>query len=151
MPENKKGSDVARRIWLAGIGAYGRAFEEGVDAIRGIRGSASKTSSDAFENLADKGEQIEAAAKVKGLQLASKAGVLDVDNRIKEMRERLRGTVPTLGADPDRLDAIEAKLDAIEVKLDAVLKAQTATKPKRATTQKTTTKKSAPKKTANKK
>lgn len=149
MVDRKKGPEMARRIWLAGIGAYGKAFEEGVDAIKGFGDSASKTTSEAFENLADKGEQIEAAAKVKGLQLASKAGVLDVDDRIKAMRERLKGTVPNLGGDDERLEAIETRLGHIEAKLDLLLKAQE--KPKRATTRKTTTKKTPVKKTATKK
>ena len=138
MSDNHKTSDIARRIWLAGIGAYGKAVEEGVDTLKGLGGSASKSTSEAFESLADKGEQIEAAAKVKGMQLASKAGVLDMDDRIKAMRDRLKGSVPSLGGDNERLEAIESKLADIEKKLDILLKAQE--KPKRTTTKTTTAK-----------
>lgn len=156
----KKTGDMARRIWLAGIGAYGKAFEESRDAIRGFGSNVSGTTSDMFENLAEKGEKIEMAAKIKGAQLAGKASDLNanlgIDERIQAMRDRLSG-----GDDDDRIAAVEARLSAIETKLDMLIK-QTA-KPKRATPKrasttrtrktpaKTTAKKPAAKSTAAKK
>lgn len=142
-------TDVARRIWLAGIGAYGKAFEEGRDRMKGLGGDISGKTSDAFETLAEKGERIEMAAKVKGAQLAGKASDLGddiqsslaIEDRIKAMRDRLKGH----GSD-DRHDAIEARLTSIEAKLDMLLKAPAT---KRATT--TRTKKAPAKKAAVKK
>lgn len=136
-------TDVARRIWLAGIGAYGKAFEEGRDRVKGLSGDISGKTSDAFETLAEKGERIEMAAKVKGAQLAGKASelgddiqsTLAIEDRIKSMRDRLSGH----GSD-DRHDAIEARLTRIEAKLDSLLKAKPAAKKpatKRATTTRT--------------
>ncbi|MEM7730978.1 MAG: phasin family protein [Pseudomonadota bacterium] len=147
--QSRKSTDMARRIWLAGIGAYGRAFEEGRDMVKGLSGDLSDKTSNAFEQLAERGEKIEMAAKVKGAQLAGKASslgdevsnTLAIDERIAAMRERLSG-----GGD-DRVAALEAKLASIEAKLDKVLAAQTPKKasPKRTTTQRT---KAAPAKTA---
>ncbi|GLQ21892.1 phasin family protein [Algimonas porphyrae] len=156
--QSKKTTDMARRIWLAGIGAYGKAFEDGRDAIRGLSGELSGKTSDVFETLAEKGEQLETAAKIKGAELAGKASGLGselqsnlaIDERIQAMRDRLSGS------QEDRVDALEARLAAMEAKLDLLIK-QTATT-KRATPTKTTTtrtrkapaKKAAPKKTAKK-
>ena len=42
--DKKKGRgsvDTARRIWLAGIGAYGRAFTEAQEAIKDMSGETS--------------------------------------------------------------------------------------------------------------
>ena len=92
---SKKSTDMARRIWLAGIGAYGRAFEEGRDMMRGLSGDISDKTTNAFEALAEKGEEIEMAAKMKGVQLAGKASSLSgdvqstlaIDDRIQAMRD----------------------------------------------------------------
>lgn len=113
--------------------------------MKGLGGDISGKSSEAFETLAEKGERIEMAAKVKGAQLAGKASNLGediqsslaIEDRIKAMRDRLKGQ----GSD-DRHDAIEARLTSIEAKLDLLLKAPTT---KRATT--TRTKKAPVKKT----
>lgn len=136
-------TDVARRIWLAGVGAYGKAFEEGRDRVKGLSSNLSGSTSDAFESLAEKGEKIEMAAKVKGAQLAGKASDLGediqsslaIEDRIAAMRSRLSG-----GGTDDRHDAIEARLTSIEAKLDRLLKAAgpaKAASPKRTTTTRT--------------
>lgn len=142
---SRKTSDMARKIWLAGIGAYGKAFEEGRDMVKGLGGNLSGNTSDAFENLAEKGEKLEMAAKIKGAQLAGKASELrsdiGIEDRIQAMRERLSS-----GSGDERLDAIEAKLANIEAKLDTLIKV--SAKPKRATTTRT---KKAPAKTTTKK
>ena len=45
MPDDKKRSntETARRIWLAGIGAYGRAFTEAQEALKDVTGTVSYT------------------------------------------------------------------------------------------------------------
>ena len=146
MADEKKTQDMARRIWLAGIGVYGKAFEEGKSQLEKLGGSTSET----FDQLAEKGEKLQNAAKMQGLKLAGKASELrediGVDDRISAMRERLSGAVPSLGGS-ERMDAVEARLESIEKKLDAVLKGMASQK--RATTaKKSPAKKSAPKKPA---
>jgi hypothetical protein len=137
---SKKSSDVARRIWLAGIGAYGRAFEEGRDMMKGIGSKVPGAGSDMFEKLAEKGESLEMAAKIKGMQLAGKASDLTddvkstvgIEDRIASMRARLGGS------SDDRLDAVEARLARIEAKLDKLLATPVKkASAKRATTQRT--------------
>jgi len=158
MPDDKKrnNAETARRIWLAGIGAYGRAFSEAQEALKDVTGKGSEI----FEELVQKGQVMEKVVEVKGKTMMDKASVpnFDIDERIKAMRSRLSGGTDA-GADfEDRLSAVEAKLDKIIALLEpAKPKAKRPAKKtsaKRASTvrtKKTATKKTSPKKTATKK
>src|SRR5437868_4947109 len=53
--------DVARKIWLAGVGAYGRAFTETQGALEKPAGTASET----FEQLVANGEKTEDAVRAR--------------------------------------------------------------------------------------
>jgi len=48
-------TDVARKIWLAGVGAYGRMFSETQGAVEKLAASANE----AFDQLVAKGEEVE--------------------------------------------------------------------------------------------
>lgn len=146
--------ETARRMLLAGIGAYGRAFMEAQEALKEVRGK----SSDVFDELVQKGEMMEMAFEHKSKAVMEKAAIPSVsipsmskasanlDERIKKMRSRL-----IRSGDDD--DAVMARLQAVEAKLDKLLKAveaqeapaKTAAKKKRASTQKTSPKKPAAK------
>jgi len=166
MTDKKKRSntDTARRIWLAGIGAYGRAFTEAQEALKDVTGKGS----DVFDELVQKGEMLEVVGKAKGKEILEKAQLpeldlpdFDIDDRIKAMRSRLsrsRKVSEGVYHVEDRLDAIEAKLDKVLALLEP--KKPTRKKPvKRATTARTQktkakkapVKKSTPKKTPAKK
>lgn len=161
MTDKKKHStsDTARRIWLAGIGAYGRAYSEAKDAVKDVAGKGTG----AFNELVQKGEMLETVGKVKGKELLEKAQLpefdmpdFDIDERIQAMRSRLsRGgkTSEEVYHMEDRLAAIEAKVDKIlellEPKKSAPKKPARKKPVKKATT--TRTKKTTAKKTAAKK
>ncbi len=172
MTDKKKNSssDTARRIWLAGIGAYGRAYAEAKDAVKDAAGKGSG----AFNDLVQKGEMLETVGKAKGKEMLEKAQLpdfdipdFDIDDRIKAMRERLsRGGNDTSLAPSyeDRLSVLEAKLDRIldllepkkparktPAKKKAATRTQRTTPKKTATKKKPTAKKPAPKKTTVKK
>ncbi len=142
MSDNKnKSTDTARKIWLAGIGAYGRAFSEVQEGLS----KAGKSTSKVFDELVQKGEVLETIVTHKGKEAFDKVSDkmgdgFDVDERIAKMRERLKRGY---GGSDDNND-MEARLDAIEAKLDEVLK---RLKPKPAAAKKPTPvrKKSAPK------
>jgi len=135
--------DKIRKIWLAGIGAYGRAFTEAKGAVDSLSGK----SSEVFEDLVQKGEMLEMVGKAKGKEVLGKAKVpdfdFDIDDRIKAMRSRLsRGAeTPVIEGDFEaRLSAVEAKLDKILALLEPKKAApkKTRKKPvKKATTQRT--------------
>jgi len=149
MSDNKnKSGDTARKIWLAGIGAYGRAFSE----VQGGLSKAGKSTSKVFDDLVQKGEVLETIVTHKGKEAFDKVSDkvsdkmgdgFDVDERIAKMRDRLkRGYGSRDGND------VGARLDAIEAKLDEVLK---LLKPKPPTRKRAATKKAPAKKSAAKK
>jgi len=114
MPDDTKkrsNSETARRIWLAGIGAYGRAFTEAQEALKDVTGKGSEI----FEELVQKGQVIEKVVEVKGKSMMDKAAVpsFDVDERIKAMRSRLSRGDESDTDFADRLSVVEAKLDKI--------------------------------------
>ncbi len=128
--------ETARRIWLAGIGAYGRAFSEAQEAIKDMIGETSRV----FDELVQKGEVIEMTVEAKRKDLMEKASMPDfnMDERIQKMRSRL-----ARGEDmADDLGDIEARLDRLEEKLDQILAAviPAKAKPKRKSTTKRTPK-----------
>lgn len=115
----KTPADTARKIWLAGIGAYGKAFTDAQESLAKVTGDTSK----AFEELVAKGEEIEDTVEARGRELAKRvtAPSFSIDERIKEMRARLKLGGDDDGDNDERLDAIEARLDAIDEKLDMLL------------------------------
>ena len=134
--KKRRSNETARRIWLAGIGAYGRAFTEAQGALKEVTGK----SSDVFDELVQKGEMIEKVVEYKGRELLdkTKAGEievpsLEIDERIKRMRARLsmaasgHSGTETNHDISDRLDEIEAKIEALDARVAAL-------EPKKATT-----------------
>ena len=145
--KKNKNTETARKIWLAGIGAYGRAFNEVQEGLS----KATKGTSKVFDELVEKGEVLETIVTHKGKEAFDKVSEsigdkvgdgFDMDDRIAKMRSRLKR-----GSHDD--SDVEDRLDAIEAKLDEVLKLLT---PKKAAPRKAAArKKAAPKKPAAKK
>lgn len=117
--KNKKSpprtTDIARKIWLAGIGAYGKAFTE----AQGSLAKMSEESTRLFDDLVAKGEEIEETVEERGREIAERVKAQDfsIDDRIKKMRARLNLSQERR---EDRLDAIEKRLSAIEQALAAL-------------------------------
>jgi len=63
MAKTSPDNDTIRKIWLAGIGAYGRAFAEAKGAVDSLTGKGSEV----FDELVQKGEVLEAVGKYKAL------------------------------------------------------------------------------------
>ncbi len=123
--DKKPTGETARRIWLAGIGAYGRAFTEAQEAFKDVTGNTSKV----FDELVQKGEMIESlvGAKSKSMMKKAKMPDLDLDDRISKMRSRLsRGE--EMAQD---IDALEARMNAMDAKLDKILSLLEPKKPVR--------------------
>ncbi|RKQ70986.1 poly(hydroxyalkanoate) granule associated protein phasin [Litorimonas taeanensis] len=143
---DKKNHDTARRIWLAGIGAYGRALTEAKGAVDDITGK----SSEVFEDLVQKGEMLEKVVEYKGKEMLNKSGIkdFDINDRIKSMRERLSGGVVGKG---NRVAELESEVEALKAKLEALQKTQTAkpavkkAAPNKKPVKKMTTEKTSPK------
>ena len=77
--------DIARKIWLAGVGAYGRVFTETQGALEKLAGSASET----FDQLVASGEKAEDAVRAR----IAKSGpgieriIGTVSKQVQELRE----------------------------------------------------------------
>ena len=135
-----RGGETARRIWLAGIGAYGRAFSEAQESLAKVTEETSKV----FDDLVARGEAIEDTVEEQSRELAAKVapGNAAIDDRIKRLRSKIG--LPEMGTAhiDDDLDDIRSRLDRIEEKLDAIL-AETTTPVKKSTRKKSATKRKA--------
>ncbi|MEP1445491.1 MAG: phasin family protein [Paraglaciecola sp.] len=98
--------EFARKIWLAGLGAYGKGFDEAQGRYEKISVEASKL----FDELVVKGSEIETEAKDK-FQVKDK-----VETRVAEVRKKLG--LDTVSAD-QKVEELSAKIDALT---DAVAK-----------------------------
>lgn len=124
-------ADMARRIWLAGIGAYGGAFSEAQSSLSKAGAKTSKK----FDELVAKGEVIEKTVDTKGRQAVKKITTppsfpldasFSLDDRIKKMRDRL-GLTPEISSTPETQTThndfaqLEQRLENLEIKLDALI------------------------------
>ena len=93
--------DMARKIWLAGLGAYGKSVEEAQGRYEKLSEDANKM----FDDLVIKGETLEDDARSK-----FKSTTNDVENRVADVRKKL-------GLDPapadHRIEELSAKIDAL--------------------------------------
>lgn len=101
--------DMARKVWLAGLGAYGKGYEE----LTGRFESLSSESNKLFDELVEKGQKLEAEGKVK---------VESVKNDVKaktELETRIESVRAKLGlnnTDTDqKVEELSAKIDALTV------------------------------------
>jgi len=114
-PHNEDASDTARRIWLAGIGAYGRAFSEGQESLARLSGNAARV----FDELVAKGEAIEKQVDDRRRKMTAQiapSAAAAFDERVKKMRERL-GLIADPSEFRESLAALEARVTAIESSL----------------------------------
>jgi len=103
--------DLARKIWLAGIGAYGKGFDEAQEQYEKLNTEAGKL----FDELVEKGEKLEVEAKEK-FESEKEKVKNNVDARVADVRAKL-------GLDTDdtdkKIEELSAKIDALT---DAVAK-----------------------------
>jgi polyhydroxyalkanoate synthesis regulator phasin len=104
--------EMARKIWLAGLGAYGKGYEE----AKGRIDSLSTDSNKFFDELVSKGEKLETEGKDKVNTFKSDVvAKADLDSRIEAVRAKLRFTssdskIEELSSKIDTLTAAVAKL-----------------------------------------
>lgn len=90
--------DVARKIWLAGLGAYGKSVDGLQDQYEKVEADSNRI----FTDLVAKGEALESEAKTKIKEKAA------VDQRVSEVRKKL-------GLDKseqsEKIDELSKKID----------------------------------------
>ena len=140
--------DIARKIWLAGVGAYGRAYDEAQGVAEKFAAGANQT----FDELVAKGEKMEdtvrdriskAPAGKKVVTLVADAAkkskdVTDkrraaLDARIDTVRKSLGETFApfNLAALGQAVEALTKQVEALTTEV-ADLKAEKAKKPAKA-------------------
>lgn len=132
--------DIARKIWLAGVGAYGRAFTEAKDSAEKLAQGATE----AFDQLVAKGEVIEDEVRdriakapagkkvvtlVGDLTKSSKERRAALEERIGKVRKSLTETFApyNLAALGEAVQALTTQVEALTAEV-AALKAEKATK-----------------------
>jgi len=86
-------TDIARKIWLAGVGAYGRMFTETQGAVEKLAVSANE----AFDQLVIKGEEVEdqvrdaIAKSPQGEKMASMIGA--ATTKVQSYRDEQRAAL----------------------------------------------------------
>ncbi len=88
-------TDIARKIWLAGVGAYGRMLTETQSAVGKIAGTANET----FDQLVASGEEVEDAVRARIAKSgAGERVVALVDAVTKEAKGRRDALEDRIGA-----------------------------------------------------
>ena len=162
-------SDVAKKIWLAGLGAYGRAFTEAQDQLEKI----GKESSKLFDQLVEKGQELEGEANERIEKLTKLDPVVKfqdqaekvtakaeevqdkslnlVEERLEKLRENFGFTGQWLTL-AKRIDEISDQLNTVSKDVAAIRKAVAPKSTRSATAKKKpSAKKAAKKKVAKKK
>ena len=104
--DNKKvlDGDIARKIWLAGVGAYGRAYDNAQDAAEKFAAGANQT----FDELVAKGEELEDVVRksISKAPAGKKVATLvsDITKKSKD-------------ATADRRAALDARIDSVKKSL----------------------------------
>lgn len=121
--------DTARRIWLAGIGAYGRAFTEAQEQVAKLTGESARV----FDDLVAKGEEIERKVDEGRRKVAERMGPASAsfEERIRKMRERI-GHLGDDTAFEERIAALEARVARLEAGTGAKPRAKRKTAKKKA-------------------
>ena len=110
-----KASEIAKNIWLAGLGAYGKAVDEAQDRLD----KAAKEPPRLFKDLVEKGARLEDEVR-DSLSNIRKSSTSSVEERIKNVRESFNFSFAGRG---DELAEINAKLDALTTKVDELSRA----------------------------
>jgi poly(hydroxyalkanoate) granule-associated protein len=137
-----QGKDVAHKIWLAGVGAYGRAYTEARDGAVKLNAGTSEF----FDDLVKRGEAIEGDVLTRlssneriSSASARVAKVAGAANRItKKQRDRLEDRMTSMrsalgfGKKTSKVDALHAKIDHLEEEIEALRNDTVASKAKAA-------------------
>lgn len=120
MKDNKsnvsdKASEIAKSIWLAGLGAYGKAYDEAHQRLDKV----AKEPPRLFKELVEKGSQLEEEVR-DSLSNIRKTSSNSVEERINRVRENFDLNLGRRSVD---LAEIHAKLDALTAKVDKLAKA----------------------------
>lgn len=109
----EKASDLAKNIWLAGLGAYGKAFDEAQGQYEKVSEKVNKESSRLFEELVAKGKKLEGETQTKLSEVKEKSAA-SLEERLAQVKESL-----SFSKNAD----LASKVDELTEKLDLIIEA----------------------------
>lgn len=84
-----KGFDVAHKIWLAGVGAYGKAYDVATEGVGKVSGQGEVL----FDDLVSRGEEIESDVRARLSSNTAIAKMTEQMSRVAEEASKVRGRV----------------------------------------------------------
>ena len=124
-----KASDLARQIWLAGVGAYGQAVDDTQQEVTRRVAQVSQDTSKFFEELVSRGSDLEknlgalgkmsADVRAEGIRRGADMS-LSLEDRLSRMRDML-GIAPAGTGFEEKVDKLAADVAALSAKLELVL------------------------------
>lgn len=114
---NESPADFAKKIWLAGLGAYGRAYDEAVARYE----RATRETPKLFKDLVKKGEELETDTRTRFDSSDMRKSAATLEDRLRKVRESLGFGFGFAGADD--VERLERKVDQLTRKVDALAKA----------------------------
>lgn len=118
-----KAGELAKKIWLAGLGAYGKAFDEASVQYDKM----SKETTKMFEDLVVKGKKLDEENHEK-LSDAKTKTTSTIEDRIHKVKDSL-GFMNGISMGGSQIEELSNKVDALTAKVDALLDASGAKKP----------------------
>lgn len=125
----EKASDLAKNIWLAGLGAYGKALDEAQGQYEKVSEKVNKESTRLFDELVAKGKKLEGETQVKFNEVKEKSSAT-LEERLAQVKDSMNFT--------SKNAEVASQLEELSGKLDLVLEALGA----KTTAKKVTAKKS---------
>ena len=118
-----KASDLAKNIWLAGLGAYGKALDEAqgqyekvsgkvTEKVESVKASTTEESGKLFEELVAKGKKLEGETSEKFTEVKEKTSS-NLEERLAQVKNSLSFATQGDGNLSAQLDDLSKKLDLI--------------------------------------
>ena len=126
----EKAGDLAKNIWLAGLGAYGKAVDEAQGQYEKVSGKVSDKVDDVKSSTSEESTKLfdELVAKGKKLEDETTDKLADVKEKTSHnLEERLAQVKSSLSFSSRGDGNVEAQLDDLAKKLDLIIEALGAT------------------------
>lgn len=108
----EKAGELAKNIWLAGLGAYGKAVDEAQGQYEKTSEKVNKESNRLFDELVAKGKELEGETQSKFAELKEKSAAT-LEERLAQVKANLAFT--------SKNAELAAKVDELSEKLDLVI------------------------------
>lgn len=126
-----RASEMARQIWLAGVGAYGQAVDETQEKVNRRVAQVSEETTKFFEDLVNRGTDLEqklgalgklsADVRAEGMKRGAEMS-LSMEDRLSRMRDMLGLSQSSDGLE-EKVDRLAADVADLSAKLDRLITA----------------------------